>query len=267
MWSNDFLGLLQSTCGLDYEPVEIDGPLAARIVIDDPSRGRIEGSEAVRAYIASEQAEASAQRRRWRGAAVTSGSQRVAGEFVCEFETGGRRVELPIAVVRDIAGERIALRIYHSTYPLTGSHLVRAPLLPSDPRANASGIVGEYFAALAAGDAERIVATFAAGGYFREPSGGAYAYRGHDALLSLYRRFFSEGGGISLEHCTITEDGIRSALEFTCVRWGRHDLPPQAGVAIYARDGRGKIASAHVYDDVTPPLETPAVPQGSTTGR
>ena len=28
MWSYEFLGLLQSSCGLDYEPIALDGPLA-----------------------------------------------------------------------------------------------------------------------------------------------------------------------------------------------------------------------------------------------
>jgi hypothetical protein len=254
MGSNEFLGLLQSSCGLDYEALEIEGPLAGRIAIEDPVRGRIEGRDAVLAFVAREAADTSTQRRRWKGAAVTSAGRRAVGEFVCEFESGGRTAELPVAVVREAEADRIALRIYHSTYPLTGTHRVRAPLLASDPNAQARDIVGEYLAALAAGDAERIVATFAAGGYFREPSGGGYLFRGKAELLALYRRFFSEGGGIPLEHCRITEDGIRTALEFTCVRWGRHDLVPQAGAAVYARDALGKIATAHVYDDVTPPL-------------
>jgi hypothetical protein len=254
MWSSEFLGLLQSTCGLDYEDVALDGPLAGRLVIEDPVHGRIQGRDAVLAYVASEEAEAAKQRRRWKGAAVTSGPARTVGEFGCSLEVGGRSLELPVAAVREARADGIALRIYHSTFPLTGAHLVRAPLLPASSNARAGGAVAEYFAALAAGDAERITATFAAGGYFREPSGASYTYRGHAALLALYRRFFSEGGGIQLEHCSITEDGIRTALEFTCIRWGRHDVPPQAGIAIYARDAQGRIVSAHVYDDVTPPL-------------
>ncbi len=255
MWSNDFLGLLQSTCGLDYEPVDLRGALADRLTIEDPVHGRVSGGEAVRGYLAAEEDRASAERRRWKGAALTGGVRRVAGEFVCELWSDGRTIELPVAVVRDTApGGGIALRIYHSTYPLTGTHRIRAPLLPGDPDLHASDIVGEYFAALAAGDAERIVATFAPDGYFREPSGGSYSYRGHDALLALYRRFFGAGGGIVLEHCALVEDGVRSALEFNCVRWGSHALAPQAGLAIYARDEAGKIASAHVYDDVTPPF-------------
>jgi hypothetical protein len=39
-------------------------------------------------------------------------------------------------------------------------------------------------------------------------------------------------GGIQLEHCTVTDDGVRCAVEYNCVRWGFMELPPQAGVAV-----------------------------------
>ena len=67
--------------------------------------------------------------------------------------------------------------------------------------------------------------------------------------------FFSAGGGIILEHCTATEDGVRTALEFNAVRWGGHDLPHQAGVAIYERGATGKLREARIYDDVEGPVE------------
>ena len=49
-------------------------------------------------------------------------------------------------------------------------------------------------------------------------------------------------------------DGVRSALEFNAVRWGGHDLPPQAGVAVYERGSSGKLREARVYDDVEGPV-------------
>ena len=36
--------------------------------------------------------------------------------------------------------------------------------------------------------------------------------------------------------------------------WGRTELPPAAGVAVYVRGESGKLAAARVYDDVDPPL-------------
>jgi hypothetical protein len=38
------------------------------------------------------------------------------------------------------------------------------------------------------------------------------------------------------------------------LRWGRTDLPPQAGLAVYVRGNTGKLASARMYDDADPPL-------------
>ena len=62
-------------------------------------------------------------------------------------------------------------RCYHSLWPLLGQHVRRPPLLERDPAVRESDVVGEYQAALAAGDAERIVATFEPDGCFREPAG------------------------------------------------------------------------------------------------
>jgi hypothetical protein len=54
----------------------------------------------------------------------------------------------------------------------------------------------------------------------------------------------------------VTDDGARCALEYNCVRWGRYDLPPQAGIAIFERSPDGLLAAVRVYDDVTPPVST-----------
>jgi hypothetical protein len=163
---------------------------------------------------------------------------------------------LPVAAVVEPAagGRRGEVRIYHSLWPLLGRHVIRPPILARDPAVRESDVVGEYQAALAAGDAERIVATFEPDGCFREPAGPQYRVCGTDALLPFLRGFFSLGGGIILEHCTVTEDGVRTALEFNAVRWGPVDMPHQAGIAVYERGRTGRIAHARIYDDVDPPL-------------
>jgi hypothetical protein len=51
----------------------------------------------------------------------------------------------------------------------------------------------------------------------------------------------------------VTDDGVRCALEYNCVRWGSHDLPPQAGLGVYERGPDGLLAAARVYDDIEPP--------------
>ena len=43
-----------------------------------------------------------------------------------------------------------------------------------------------------------------------------------EVLREFFTRFFGVGGGITLEHCTATEDGIATALEFNAVQWGAY---------------------------------------------
>ena len=48
----------------------------------------------------------------------------------------------------------------------------------------------------------------------------------------------SARAALTLEPCALTDDGQRCALEYNCVRWGSHDLPPQAGLAVFERGAR-----------------------------
>jgi hypothetical protein len=88
----------------------------------------------------------------------------------------------------------------------------------------------------------------------REPAGDIHVHRGTDELRDLYALFFSNGGGIPLEHCTVTDDGRTCAIEYNVVSWGRTSLPPQAGIAVYERGATGRLAAARIYDDVDPPI-------------
>jgi hypothetical protein len=154
-------------------------------------------------------------------------------------------------VVGEQAGDgRVkALRVYHSFWPLIGAHRVRPPLLPRDPAAEVSDIVATYQRALAEGDIAGIVATFESDGYFREPAGGDYFYQGTERLREFMGHLLG-GGGITLEHCAITDDGVACALEFNAVHFGPHALTPQAGLAVYERGPSGRLHAARIYDDV-----------------
>lgn len=176
-------------------------------------------------------------------------------ETVMTLDGDEGRVEVPVAVAADRGddGRIIELRIYWSMWPLTGEHHHRPPLLGPDSDLLEPDVVGDYQRALERGDAEAAVATFEADAYVREPSGSGYVHRGHDELLALYRRFFSHGGGIVLEKCALTDDGRACALEYNILRWGRTDVAPEAGLAVYARGSSGKLAAARIYDDVDPP--------------
>jgi hypothetical protein len=80
-----------------------------------------------------------------------------------------------------------------------------------------------------AGDTNGIVSNFEMDEYLREPIGPHSTHRGTPELRSYFTKCFDAGGGVRLEHCVLTDDGTRCALEYNCVRWGSHDLPPRPG--------------------------------------
>jgi hypothetical protein len=153
--------------------------------------------------------------------------------------------ELGGAVADD--GRLSALRIYHSTWPLTGGHAVRPALLAGNPDAVLSDVVDDYQRYVASKHLDGVMATFEPDAYVRESSG--VEHRGTDALAAYYDRLF-EFGEVILEHCTVTDDGTAAALEYNVVRWGPKELTPQAGVAVFERGPSGLLAAVRMYDDV-----------------
>jgi hypothetical protein len=221
-----------------------------------PIRGRVKGRRAFERFVADTNAWLAERN------AVLGDVERIitprrgVEETRVTLDGGQGRVEWPVAIAadRDERAHIVELRVYFSSWPLTGGHVNRPPVLQPDPDVHGPDVVGEYQRALAAGDADAVVASFEPDAHFREPAGGAYVHRGRDGLRALFERFFSNGGGIPLEHCAVTDDGRACALEYNVVRWGRTELAPQAGLAVYVRGATGKLASAHVYDDADPPL-------------
>jgi hypothetical protein len=238
------------------QPEALVRSFAGQPRVNDPRVGYVEGARELRAFV-----NGTADWLRERDAvvenvALTRTQSRTVEEVVLHLLSDeGARVELPVAIVSDRNPDRTlkTIRVYHSMWPLTGRHTVRPPLLPKDPSLHVEGAPGDYQRALAEGDLEGIVSTFEPDGYAREPSGGAYVHRGAEGLRELYTHMFANGGGIGLEHCTLTDDGVRCAIEYNLVRWGETDLPPQAGIAIYERGSSGLLAAARIYDDGEPP--------------
>ena len=238
------------------EPEALVRSFAGKPRVNDPRVGHVEGRMEFRSFVMGTAAWLRERDAAVENVALTMTPARTIEEVVLHLLAGnGGRVELPVAVVSDRNPDRTlkTIRVYHSMWPLTGRHTVRPPLLPEDPTLHAEGAPGDYQRALAEGELAGIVATFEPDGYAREPSGGAYLHRGAEALREVYAHLFANGGGIGLEHCTLTDDGMRCAIEYNCVRWGVTDLPPQAGVAVYERGSSGLLAAARIYDDVEPP--------------
>ena len=212
------LGHLQAAEAALYSgnPTRLLEAFPGGVRIDDPRLGRVEGAASLTEFCRESGKWQKEHDGRPRPIAVTNGQTRVVGEFDLALTADGREFVLPVAVVvePDAARRSVWIRIYHSQWPLLGHHVVRAPLLARDPSVVESDVVGEYQAALAAGDAARITATFEPDGCFREPAGPQFRRCGTDVLRKFFTRFFSAGGGIILEHCSVTEDGVRTALEF-----------------------------------------------------
>jgi hypothetical protein len=232
------------------------GSFAGEPELHHPVRGRVRGVRAFEKYVTETNA--------WfreSNVSLENVEQVVAGssgfvEVVLHIDGETGRVGVPVAVVseKQSDGRIVELRMYFSSWPLTGRHATRPPLLQPDPELRMPDDVAGYQRALAAGDLDTIVAAFEPDGYFREPAGGEHVHRGPDGLRAFYELLFSNGGGIPLEHCALIDGDGACALEYNVVRWGQTELPPQAGFAVYARGESGRLAAAHIYDDVDPPL-------------
>jgi hypothetical protein len=238
------------------EPEALVKSFAGEPELHHPVRGRIRGVRAFEAYVIDTKAWLTERNITVEDLTLVVEERRGFGEVVLHLDGENGRVDLPVAEVADREPDRRIkeLRIYYSSWPLTGRHANRPPVLQPDPALRESDVVAEYQRALAAGDVDAIVATFEPDGYAREPAGGSHVHRGADGLRAFYEQLFSNGGGIPLEHCAVIDDGRTCMLEYNVVRWGRTELPPQSGVAVYVRGESGKLAAARIYDDVDPPL-------------
>lgn len=238
----------------------IDGDAAAAASLfagepqlDTPLAGTLRGEAALARYVAEQQAWLAARGARVMLFAQTASSNRTVAELGLELTLEGASVDLPVALVADHAGSRIAaLRVYHSTWPLTGGHRLRPPLLPPAEGLDEPAAVRDYLAALAAGDVEGVLRLYAPDGYVREPSGDRFRHHGADALRPFYGAMLAQGG-IALQRCSVTYDGMRCAIEYVCTRWGSAPLPPQASTAVYDLMGINQISAARIYDDIAPP--------------
>jgi hypothetical protein len=223
--------------------------------LHDPVRGRVKGARAFAAFATQTSAWL-----RQHNVSVEDVDHVVAEragfeELILHLDGDSGRVGLPVAVVADRSDGGIdELRMYFSNWPLTGRHANRPPLLQPDPELRKPDVVAEYQGALSAGDVDAMVAVFEPDGYAREPAGGQHIHKGPESLRAFYELLFSNEGGIPLEHCALIGDERACALEYNVVRWGKTELPPEAGIAVYVRGQSGKLAAARIYDDTDPPL-------------
>jgi quercetin dioxygenase-like cupin family protein len=225
-------------------------------VIDTPLQGKVRGPVALARFVSEQQAWLAAMDARPEFANIILAPERIVLEFVLYVTHEGETIDLPVALVADHHGEAVtAIRVYHSTWPLTGQHMVRGPTiqLPERPPEEPA-VVAAYTAGLREGNKAFLLSLFAEDGYVREPSGARFTYVGAEGLREFYGPAL-DAGGIMLRHCTATFDGHACAAEYVVDEWAHVKLPLQAGVAVYELDGENKIRAARIYDDVAPPFE------------
>ncbi len=225
------------------------GGFAERATVDSPMWGRQDVTE----FLAETRGWLDHHKARAVDVHTVTTPARVVHELNLYLVLDGTETEVPVMLIADVAGDLIRdLRVYHSTWPLTGAHKLRGPISsleytladrPGEP-------VGTYHEALSAGDAEAANGTFEPDGSVREPAGGPWAYRGADRE-GWYRTILSIGG-IELHLATIVDDGETVVYEYLADRWGG-PMPAQSGAAAYQRGASGRLLSARIYDDVEPP--------------
>lgn len=235
-------------------PRLIDGDIGVLSVFDEKAKvdSPLGGHQQPPEFVAEARQWLEAHAARVEDVATTVTSGAVIHEFVLCVRVDGEDRELPVMAIADISEERIRdLRIYHSTWPLSGSHLVRTPLMQYLDDTRPPEPVGTYHAALAAADAVAADAVFEPGGFVREPSGGEFTHAGADRLR-WYKSILSDGP-LPLRLGNVFDDGDTVVYEYEVEQWGSQRLTPQAGAAAYKRGAQGGLVAARIYDDVTPP--------------
>jgi hypothetical protein len=234
---------------------ELLNSFAGEPLLDDPQHGEIKGIDRFKQSVAASHEWLTQRRTRIENIATTKNNLRIIEECILHLVQEDKSIPLPVAIVADISAEKLTfVRIYHSMWPLLGEHQIRSPILPSYSDLPIPDVVGHYQDGLAKGDLEAVVRQFEPNGYFREPSGGEFIYQGLEEIQHLFGLMFSNDGGIPPEHCTVTDDGTRCAIEYNLSSWGRTTIPTQAGIAVYERGTSGLLAAARIYDDITPPI-------------
>ncbi len=234
---------------------ELEEIWPGEVVIYDPRAGQVRGHRELRRFVRNNQSLWAERNVRIETVASTSSRGRAVVELLAHLDDyDGKPVEWPIAVVAESPDDlSVVFRTYCSQWPVDGQRHIRSPLL-EPVHAQLNDVAGRFVAALSAGDLDAIVSAFASDGYLRESIGPHYLHHGTRELRMYFAEQFRSGGGLKLEHCTVTDDGVRCALEFNCVRWGSHVLTPQAGIAVYERNSDGLLAAVRIYDDIEAPV-------------
>ena len=238
------------------DPHALEDVWPGEVVVYDPRAGEVRGHRQLRHFVRQNQSWMAEHHVRTDRVAATYADGRAVLELLAHLNHDGQDLAWPVAVVAESPDEQsVVFRTYCSQWPVDGRRHIRPPIL-APANVQPGDIVGRYHSALDVGDVDEIVGTFEPEAYVREPMGTTSAHRGSAEVRSFYLESFGAGGGIGLQRCAMTDDGVRCVVEYNCVRWGSHDVPPQAGLGVYERGPDGLLAAVRIYDDVEAPIDS-----------
>jgi len=121
--------------------------------VDTPLQGRVAGSEDFPDFVLEQQAWLQQRQAKPELLAVTATSARVVLEFVFCLQQREESIDLPVAMAGDLVpGGVSAIRVYRCTWPLTGEHLLRSPLLAPGVNPEEPAVIEAYLAGIAKPD-------------------------------------------------------------------------------------------------------------------
>src|ERR1700712_5381263 len=136
------------------------------VVIDDPRAGEIRGHRQLKHFVRANQAWLAQRHARVDTVASTRVSGRAVVELVAHLVDGDGGTAWPVAVVAESRDDwSVVFRTYCSQVPVDGRRHVRPPILGSGA-AVPGGVIGRYLAGLDGGDADAVMASFAADALF-----------------------------------------------------------------------------------------------------
>ncbi|MFI6074341.1 nuclear transport factor 2 family protein [Actinoplanes sp. NPDC051343] len=225
------------------DPHAIEDAWPERVVVFDPRAGEVRGHRELTEFVHRSRDLLA----RFQARVDVEGQTVVPGRAVMEllghatFE--GTERPWPVAIVADSRDDSVVFRSYFSRLPTEGQRFPRPAILPGGPT-EPGDVVGRHIEALAAGEADAVLATFGPDASLRETTG-----RTHRGGAEL-RAYVESVRSVELQPCVVTDDGSVCVVEFNCLRFAGRELSPQAGLAVYQRGPGGLLAGVRVYGDL-----------------
>ena len=221
-----------------------------------PVRGRIKGARAFEAFVAETNAWLVERNVSIEDVERVVTERRGFEEVVLHLDGEAGAVDLPVAIVADHRsdGRLDELRIYYSSWPLSGRHANRPPLLqprPGAARVRRRGRVPARARGRRRRRDRRRPSSRTATPASPRAAGTSTAAPTACAPSTRVCSPTAAASPWSTARSSTTAAPARWSTT-SCAGAGR-ELPPQAGVAVYVRGQSGRLAAARIYDDAEPP--------------